>query len=182
MIVEKTNQEKAEEFALAAHSGTNHFYDKYLPYEFHLRMVVKVAKKFIQLVPLVSRDSVFAACWLHDVIEDCRVNYGEVQNLAGAFVAEIVRACTNYGRGRNRKERMPDFCYQDIRETPFAVFVKLCDRIANVEYSSMTGSSMFEKYKKEHKHFKEELKHKVIDPSQYQAMWDYLEEIFNKTV
>lgn len=181
MIVEKTNQVKAKEFALAAHSGTNHFYDKYLPYEFHLRMVVQAAVKFIHLIPAQVQDDVLSACWLHDVMEDCRVNYSEVKNLTNTYVAEIVRACTNDGRGRNRKERMPDSCYEDMRDTPFAIFVKLCDRIANVQYSSMTGSSMFDKYKQEHGHFQVQLKDMAFDPNLYQPMWDYLQEIFNKT-
>jgi hypothetical protein len=70
---------------------------------------------------------------------------------------------------------MPDFIYEDIRNTPFATFVKLCDRIANVQYSKMTGSSMFEKYKKENLHFKS----KLYVEGQLDEMWNYLEDIFN---
>ena len=38
-------------WCIKKHQETNHFYDKYLPYEFHLRMVNQVAKDFIYLLP-----------------------------------------------------------------------------------------------------------------------------------
>lgn len=165
----------AEQFAINAHKNTNHFYDTYLPYEFHLRMVVKVCNDFKNLLPSHEHKPIEAACWLHDTIEDCRVNYGEIKEKFGQGIAEIVRACTNYTRGRNRLERMPDECYNDLRDINGAIFVKLCDRIANVQYSKMTGSSMFRKYKSEHANFKE----KLYDASTtLSRMWEYLDELF----
>jgi (p)ppGpp synthase/HD superfamily hydrolase len=167
--------DNAENFAIISHGNTNHYYDEYLPYEFHLRMVVKAAKDFIKLVPKDLRDNVIAACWLHDAIEDVRLTYNDVKAQTNEHVAEMVRAVTNYGRGRDRNERMPDFVYDDIRNTEFATFVKLADRIANVQYSKMTGSSMFKKYSKEQEHFKTKL---FVD-GQYIEMWEYLDNIFN---
>lgn len=37
-------------WCLSCHSGTNHMYDTYLPYEFHLRMVANVASEFKHLL------------------------------------------------------------------------------------------------------------------------------------
>ena len=167
--------DNAENFAIISHGNTNHYYDEYLPYEFHLRMVVKAAKDFIKLVPKDLRDNVIAACWLHDAIEDVRLTYNDIKDQTNEHVAEMVRAVTNYGRGRDRNERMPDFVYDDIRNTEFATFVKLTDRIANVQYSKMTGSSMFKKYSKEQEHFKSKL---FVD-GQYIEMWEYLDNLFN---
>ena len=80
-------------------------------------------------------------------------------------IAEIVRAVTNYGRGRNRDERMPDFVYEDIRITPGARFAKCCDRIANIEFGGKTSM-----YKEEHSKFAKELYHEdLVD------MFDYME-------
>lgn len=166
----------AEENAIAAHINANHFYDGYIPYSYHLKMVVKAANDFIHLVENEMREIVIAGCWFHDTIEDVRLTYNDVLKMTNIHVAEIVRAVTNYGRGRDRNERMPDYIYQEIRETPGATFVKLCDRIANVRYSKMTGSSMFNKYKKEHTHFKEML---YVD-GQYDEMWNYIDELFEK--
>ena len=38
-------------WCIEQHTKTNHWYDEYLPYEFHLRMVAQAAKDFIDLVP-----------------------------------------------------------------------------------------------------------------------------------
>jgi hypothetical protein len=35
------------EWIIEQHKNTNHFYDLYLPYEFHLRMVVQEANDFM---------------------------------------------------------------------------------------------------------------------------------------
>lgn len=44
-----------------------------------------------------------------------------------------------------------------MRNTPFASFVKICDRLANAKYSKETGSKMVEAYKKEQPFFKQQL-------------------------
>jgi hypothetical protein len=50
------------------------------------------------------------------------------------LAAEIVYALTNE-KGRNRKERAGKRYYEGIRNTPYAPFVKMCDRVANIRYS-----------------------------------------------
>ena len=165
---------RVEEFAIKAHHDTNHYYDDYLPYEFHLRMVVKVANDFIRLIPKKFHHIIISAAFCHDTIEDARENYNSIKKISCIEVAEIVRAVTNYGRGRDRNERMPDFVYADIKSVEFATFVKLCDRIANVQYSKLTGSDMFEKYKKENVHFRNQL----FVLGEYEDLWDYLEDLF----
>lgn len=57
-------------------------------------------------------------------------------------MAEIVFCVTNE-QGRNRKERIKR-TYPKIRNNRWAQFVKLCDRIANVEHSLETKSRMFD--------------------------------------
>lgn len=135
------------------HVQTNHWYDEYLPYEFHLRMVAQVAKDFEHIFPSEEmKESVMIAAYGHDLIEDTRVSYNDVKSILGVTTADIIYAVTNE-KGKNRKERANDKYYEGIRNTPGAVFVKLCDRIANVQYSKMTKSRMFEMYKKENEHF-----------------------------
>lgn len=115
---------KAKNFAIKAHTDTNHFYDEYLPYQLHLRMVEKVALDHLQIVPESKRAIVLAACWSHDIIEDTRKNFKDIEKETNTEVAEIVRAVTNYGRGRNREERMPDFIYEDIKKYSFCYICK----------------------------------------------------------
>jgi (p)ppGpp synthase/HD superfamily hydrolase len=170
------------DWVLEQHSGTNHMYDKYLPYEFHLRMVVNVYEKFKHLLDIHhgvinNQVNVYLACWGHDLIEDTRVSYNDVKYNLNEESADIIYAVTNE-KGKNRKERANDKYYEGIRETPGAVFVKLCDRIANVQYSKMTNSRMFEMYKKENDDFMTKLGYGFNNSNKYSIMFDYLIELF----
>jgi (p)ppGpp synthase/HD superfamily hydrolase len=185
------------DWIIQQHKDTNHFYDTYLPYEFHLKMVANVYEDFKHLLPKKlyvytdSRDEdrdmtnevIYLACWGHDLIEDTRVSYNDVSHRldhAGYFdVADIIYAVTNE-KGKNRKERANEKYYEGIRSTKGAVFVKLCDRIANVQYSKMTKSRMFEMYKKENENFIINLGYNGSPSSQYFEMFQYLGNLFNK--
>ena len=70
----------------------------------------------------------------------------------GETVAEIVYAVSNE-KGKNRKERANNNYYLGIRKTAWATFVKLCDRLANIKYSSETKSRMLQVYQKEQEKF-----------------------------
>ena len=163
----------AERF-MSAHVDANHFYDGDIPHGLHLKIAVQVFKKFIHLVPEEYHTKVEDALWGHDSVEDARLTYNDVLKITNKFSAEIIRAVTNYGRGRDRDERMPDFVYDDIRNTPWATFVKLCDRIANITYSKIMGSDKFEMYKKEQAHFEDKLR--VGD--ELKEMWEYIHFLF----
>lgn len=183
-----------KEWCIEQHRNTNHYYDQYLPYEFHLRMVVQVYKEFKHLLPeglLTREESVYhnrfetidetqtaieLACWGHDLIEDTRVSYNDVKSKLGENAADIIYAVTNE-KGKNRSERANVKYYQGIRETPGAVFVKLCDRIANVQYSYMTKSRMFEMYQKENEKFIK-LLGRYTQNQELEPMFQYLENLF----
>lgn len=138
-------------YAINCHESTNHRYDG-KSYYLHLKMVVDVASEHIELISKGARTEVLAACWCHDVIEDCRQTYNDVKEIAGGQVAEMVYAVTNE-KGRSRKERANTKYYEGIKLTPFATFIKLCDRIANVRYSKEKNSRMFDMYMKENDEF-----------------------------
>jgi (p)ppGpp synthase/HD superfamily hydrolase len=161
---------KAKNYALKCHTETNHKYDG-KPYETHLQMVVDYACRYASLIDDDALEVVIAAAWTHDTIEDCRQTYNHVKAELGIQVAEITYALTNE-KGRTRKERANSIYYDGIRKTPFAAYVKLCDRLANVKYSKDNGSSMIEAYQKEHNHFKAEL-----SDAGFQPMWDELSEL-----
>jgi (p)ppGpp synthase/HD superfamily hydrolase len=180
-------------WCIEQHRKTNHFYSEYLPYEFHLRMVYQVGQDFKHLLDdkldyytgnpnnkdgyVTLRDACLVAAWGHDLIEDCRVSYNDVKTHLGQEAADIVYAVTNE-KGKNRAERANEKYYQGIRETPGAVFVKLCDRIANVQYSKMTKSRMFEMYSKENPKF-EKMLGRHTDYKHLESMFEYLENLFN---
>jgi (p)ppGpp synthase/HD superfamily hydrolase len=147
--------EKIKNFAITTHESVNHLYGVH-PYAFHLTMVVEAAHEFIHHIPEQDREMVLSACWLHDTIEDCRLTYNDIVELAGIPIAEIVYALSNE-KGKTRKERANDKYYKGIRETPYARYVKLCDRIANVKHSQDEKSPMFFMYQKENKNFVDQL-------------------------
>lgn len=148
-------------FAIEAHASVNQEYDG-RPYFVHLCLVYNQAIRFIELIPQHRRNDVLNAVWLHDTIEDCRLTYNDILKISNKEVAELVYAVTNE-KGKNRQERANDKYYKGIRETEFATFIKLCDRLANVIYSRETNSRMFDVYKKENQDF---LKHLFERPDQ----------------
>lgn len=179
-----TYEEKIN-WCIEQHTKTNHWYDTYLPYEFHLRMVSQAAIDFIHLIPdsndgeSMYRDCVLLGAWGHDLIEDTRTSYNDVKEQLGQRAADIVYAVSN-NKGKNRSERANDDYYTGIRLTQGAIFVKLCDRIANVQYSKMTKSRMFAMYKKENDNFMKKLGYDpASDLIQYNEMFIYLINLFN---
>ena len=166
------------EWCIEQHRKTNHWYDAYLPYEFHLRMVAQAAKDFMHLIPDGEiKHNLMSAAYGHDLIEDTRVSYNDVKSVLGEFAADIIYAVSNE-KGKNRKERANEKYYEGIRDTPGAVFVKLCDRIANVQYSKMTKSRMFEMYRKENDHFLTSLGFVEGQGHPLGEMCRYLENLF----
>lgn len=166
--------EMAQQYATKCHKDTNHLYDG-RPYEFHLEMVVWFAMKYIDLIPIKDRPLVFAACWCHDVIEDTRQTYSDVAEELGDKVADIVYALTNE-KGKNRKQRASRMYYEGIRNTKYADFVKICDRLANIKYSTDAYSRMADLYREEYYSFLHEL-HRSL----YEDMFLEMEQLMSIT-
>lgn len=148
------------------HEHVNQTYDKVHPYGFHLDMVVDSVHKFGHEVCLEERDvlPLFFGAYFHDSIEDARLTYNDVTKTARQWMdeaqaymaAEIVYALTN-DKGRTRAERAGERYYQGIRETPYAPFMKLADRLANITYSfthsNESNVHMKDVYQQELPHF-----------------------------
>lgn len=148
------------------HQSVNQTYGDSLPYGYHLDMVVSGIRDFGHLVCIQEDDvlPLFFGGYYHDSIEDARQTYNDVMKIARGMLTEeqaliateIVYALTN-DKGRTRAERAGEKYYRGIRETPYAPFVKLCDRLANITYScsGVDGNNlrMKEVYKQEMPHF-----------------------------
>jgi hypothetical protein len=127
-------------------------------------MVADVAMRYGHEVVAKEEDVVplMFAAYYHDSIEDARLTYNDVTAIARKYMdaeqaymaAEIVYALTN-DKGRTRSERAGDKYYEGIRNTRYASFLKMCDRLANLRYSTLFGikSRMAEVYEREHPHF-----------------------------
>ncbi len=148
------------------HASVNQTYGNDHPYGYHLDMVVDAVRTYGHYV-CASADDVlplFFGAYFHDSIEDARLTYNDVtatarhyMSDAQAFVAaEIVYALTN-DKGRTRAERAGERYYQGIRATPYAPFVKMADRLANITYSckhsDADNNHMREVYRRELPHF-----------------------------
>lgn len=158
--------ETIRQSAHALHASVNQTYGDELPYGYHLDMVVKGIREFGYEVCACEHDvlPLFFGGYYHDSIEDARLTYNDVMHIAHKYLdaeqalmaTEIVYALTN-DKGRTRAERAGDKYYKGIRETPYAPFVKLCDRLANITYScagtNPHNKRMKEVYKSEVPHF-----------------------------
>ena len=148
------------------HDSVNQKYGDNLPYSYHLDMVVQAVTDYGHLVCAQEQDvlPLFFGAYYHDSIEDARLTYNDVLHTARQFMTEeqslmateIVYALTN-DKGRTRGERAGEKYYQGIRETPYAPFVKLCDRLANITFScggdDPGNRHMRDVYKQEVPHF-----------------------------
>jgi (p)ppGpp synthase/HD superfamily hydrolase len=168
LYIEHELVDRAKRYAIACHSETNHKYDGQ-PYEIHLSMCFDYALKYINLIDRNYAESALAAAWTHDLIEDCRQTYNDVKQNTNWVVADITYALTNE-KGKTRKERANDKYYKEISENRLALYVKLCDRLANVSYSVQKGSRMADLYLKENGQFKNCL----FDP-EFKIMFDEID-------
>ena len=172
--------ENIRQQAHALHQSVNQTYGDDLPYGFHLDMVVQGIRDFGHLVCAAEEDvlPLFFGGYYHDSIEDARLTYNDVMHTArllmteeqALMAVEIVYALTN-DKGRNRAERAGERYYQGIRETPYAPFVKLCDRLANITFSCAEDDGgnrrMREVYKQEVPHFLECINPHRTDDSRF---------------
>ena len=169
--------EEVRQSAHELHARVNQTYDGTKPYGVHLDMVAQSVYDYAYLVCDDERDllPLFFGAYYHDSIEDARLTYNDVMATAKRWMddqqaylaAEIVYALTN-DKGRTREERAGAHYYQGIRETPYAPFVKLADRLANITYSCQSKEAhnqrMREVYLRELPHFLEAIDAHSTDP------------------
>lgn len=158
------------------HASVNQTYGKSLPYAVHLDMVADLAKKYAFNVIEDESDilPVIFGAYFHDSIEDARQTYNDIVKIASDYMdkehavmaAEIVYALTN-DKGRTRQERAGERYYKGIRETAYAPLVKMCDRLANTEFSYQgkdgVGKQMSSVYAREYPHFIEAITSELDD-------------------
>ncbi len=118
----------ASRFAHEAHFGQTR---KYIPdpYIFH---PMRVAGR-VGMFPISTEEMVIAA-WLHDVLEDTRVPWQEIDKQFGQNVHTLVHWLTNgpYKEGMNRAARK-EYDRLKLSQAPWqAKIIKMFDRIDNL--------------------------------------------------
>lgn len=141
------------------------------PYSHHLRAAEDVAIRFGFRSWIIRK-----GIWLHDVIEDCHISVAALL-AAGLDQRSVMMAyAVSDGEGATRKERKADV-YEKIRNTPGAKIVKLCDRIANVEFSSgeLGDAAKFKMYQDEHAEFQRQLRDQT--ELHLEPLWRHLDSL-----
>lgn len=148
--MDKNKLNNAAQFALTAHG--DQMYGPYR-YSYHLSKVVHTAFTY------GGSTLTQVASWLHDTIEDTDVTKEDVAYEFGDEVAHIVDLVSNRPTKEETCER--------IRTNSDAVFVKLCDRLANV-----TEGEKNDKYRKAHPLFKSVL----YREGEFDALWTAIDK------
>lgn len=155
-----------QEMAHQIHAGVNQHYGKNLPYSVHIDRVAEIAGEYLWQICDTPEDvlPIIFAAYFHDTIEDARLTYNNVMDIAGSFMStsqafmasEIVYALTNE-KGRTRADRANDKYYEGIRTTPYAPLCKVADRLANISFSAGNSAAadkrMLAIYATENLHF-----------------------------
>lgn len=144
-------------------------YDDVLPYRYHLGKTEGVAIRFGFKRNRIIR----LACWSHDVPEDTKKTLADL--LAARFPKRTVSITWRVTDepGINRDERKAK-TYPKIAQDWMAVVVKLCDRIANVEYS-FNNKKRMRKNRREYPKFKEALYD--ANDKRVAALWKHLDQL-----
>jgi (p)ppGpp synthase/HD superfamily hydrolase len=123
----KTNNiliNRARDFARLKHADQKRDYTG-APYWLHTEQVARI-------VSLVTSDPIIiAAAYLHDILEDTDVTYGQLINQFGTGVAELVRQVTNPSTDIDRAKRWALNSAHLAKASPAAMTIKLADIIDN---------------------------------------------------
>jgi (p)ppGpp synthase/HD superfamily hydrolase len=176
--------QRALEFAIEEHDKAGCRYGRH-PYKVHLIAVLSVAIEFG-----INDWFILQAIVLHDILEDTNVAPAKLEELFGHGVTSLVEAVTNeeYDDQNNelttRKEKFV-YTYKKINQTEDAIYVKLCDRIANVRScisvledisSNKRNKSLYGMYKKEYGAFRKAL-YRATNRPILAALWTELDKL-----
>jgi (p)ppGpp synthase/HD superfamily hydrolase len=163
---------KALVFAMEAHGSQT--YDKGVPYIVHPIGVCTTLSRFgFYLTDLDFGFYVMCVAVLHDIIEDTKYKYRDIKANFGLDVAEAVFCLTDeLGRDRDEVNRKT---WPKIRNNPYALPVKLADRIFNTETSLANKSHQLTRYRNEFTDFMD-----ALSNGKHMPMWKHLEAITEK--
>lgn len=150
---------KAFDFAQKKHEGQ--WYGDLPYFDAH---VVRVFSILTKLLP--GEDSVLSAALLHDTLEDTETTLEEIRQEFGEEVSQIVDlVTTSADRRRSRKQKLHSWevKFSGARSARFsghlqaARFVKMADRLSNVQACWETRDRRLFMYRDEHASFEQTL-------------------------
>ncbi|MCV2868511.1 HD domain-containing protein [Defluviimonas sp. WL0002] len=117
--------EQARQFAERAHQGQFRKGAAREPYIVHLEEVAALAVRF------GASETVIAAAWLHDTIEDCGVTAEELCERFGADITAIVQELTD-DKSLGAEDRKRHQILHAPAKSEGAALLKICDKMSNV--------------------------------------------------
>lgn len=164
-------EDDAIQFAIKAH-GDQKYGD--VAYVEHLKDVRAAVERFRDSIPAETFEIIAYAAWLHDTIEDTPVEFDDVVEMFGLEIADCVWAVTDEP-APNRRQRAAK-TLPKIKAHPFAIYLKLCDRIANVEATIRDRNKrLFKMYSGEYEMFRGALS----DPHVAAPLWSHLDRLMS---
>ena len=124
----KTIAEEALEFAKLKHKGqTRKTGEEYIVHP------LRVAELLLEYKNSHNMTSLVACAYLHDVLEDTDATYYELVDKFGYEIASIVQELTNNEEMKEALGKERYLSYKLTNMTKWALVIKLCDRLANIE-------------------------------------------------
>lgn len=165
----------AQRYALSAHQLFGGFYYG-RPYAMHIQMVSALVKHFIPLIPRHHQQIVFDAACCHAALDENVATYEELVRQITVLGADIVSACTP-NNARSIADKYNSSFYDRVTRNHYAVFVTVCDRIADITYLSKSSPATCQRLMDEMVKFKISLYIK-----RYEALFDKLDEVAKMTL
>lgn len=109
----------------------------------HLNKVAHAVETF------TDDETVIAAAYLHDVLEDTDTCYSALKDYFGKRVADLVHEVTDEGKADNYGKYFPRLKSAD------AILIKLCDRASNISRMESWSQERKEHYLKRTKFWKD---------------------------
>lgn len=150
-------------------------------YGFHLEQVYTIATEHLyELKYEEDQPIVLAGAWGHDIKEDCGISFNELLRDLKRYgtekqawkTANIIYNVSNE-EGRHRKEKLLKTLIKTMND-PLAIYDKLCDRLANTQYSKTSGHSLYATYSMEYPVFRYALKGEL-----YPDLWNRLDQAYS---
>lgn len=153
---------RAARFADTAHAGQVRKYNG-APYILHPMRVAGIVSLLDD-----ATESMVAAAWLHDVVEDCGVTIATIRSEFGEEVATLVAELTSDDAqlklmGLNRHERKSLYVNRLRNSSREARNIKLIDRIDNLS-DVPKGEPFFDTYLAESRHLLEVFRQTDVSP------------------
>ncbi len=164
--------EVAKAQAIYSYEFSNAHYNNQ-PFEVHIRKVVDLANKFIELIPDRDQSIVLAACWTYGLMSWCNKSYNDVVKLTSKETAELVFALTPL-RGKNNSEKYGPAYVKRVNETKHASYIACCIRTAEVNYCIASDKQQLITLHQEIAVFQ-----KTFFKHEYSQLFDYLDCLFN---